>query len=102
MATGSVQADVWERGAVLGKLLVRSKNEAHFAALCGEIFEEVACNEPVFNGWDAILKKEKVAVLWNGAWHYKEGLGRNHSLLQVQTRDKIKWRRSKKLGLGHT
>lgn len=37
-------------------------------------------------------------MLWNGAWHYKEGLGRNHSLLQVQTRDKIKMAEIEKAG----
>ena len=49
------------------------------------------CNEPIFNGWDAdiIIEDLKVAVLWNGKWHY-EKVTRSHSLEQVQNRDKIK------------
>lgn len=34
----------------------------------------------------------KLAVLWNGAWHYKQ-ISRKQSLEQVQTRDKIKLQR---------
>ena len=45
----------------------------------------------MFNDWDAdvIVEDIKVAVLWNGNWHHKK-LTKKHSLLQVQTRDKIK------------
>ncbi len=48
---------------------------------------------PLVNGWDAdiIIDDIKTAVLWNGPWHYQEMKGiKNHSLRQVQTRDKIK------------
>lgn len=69
----------------------RSKNEILFAELCEERFSDVKCNEPIFNGWDAdiIIEDLKVAVLWNGKWHY-EKVTRSHSLEQVQNRDKIK------------
>lgn len=69
----------------------RSKNEIHFADLCKENFANVETNKPIFNGWDAdvILPNEKIAVLWNGKWHY-EKITKKHSVNQVQNRDKIK------------
>jgi len=69
----------------------RSKNEILFANLCIDNFNKVLCNEPIFNGWDSdiILVEEKIAILWNGNWHYKK-ITKSHSLEQVQNRDKIK------------
>ena len=79
----------------------RSKNEILFAELCEEhfTFDEVVCNEPMFEGWDAdvILKKLKIAILWNGIWHYKK-VREGHNLAQVQSRDRIKTKIIKKLG----
>lgn len=73
----------------------RSKNEILFAELCSEHFN-ITTNEQCFkdkngNYWDAdvILHDQKVAVLWNGIWHYKQ-VRKNHSVKQVQARDKIK------------
>ena len=43
-------------------------------------------NEPMFNGWDA--PDFKLAILWNGKWHYESIAG--HSVRQVQNRDAIK------------
>ena len=45
----------------------------------------------MFNGWDAdiILLEEKIAILWNGKWHY-EKITKKHSVEQVQIRDRIK------------
>ena len=50
----------------------RSKNEIDFYDLCQKQFKSVHHNEPIFNGWDAdiIIDDIKVAVLWNGPWHY--------------------------------
>jgi hypothetical protein len=69
----------------------RSKNEKYFCELCEKHFKNVKHNEPIFNGWDAdiIIDDIKVAVLWNGIWHY-EKITENHSLQQIQNRDKIK------------
>ena len=69
----------------------RSKNEIYFAELCKEIFNDVTTNEPIFNGWDSdvIIHDLKVAVLWNGKWHY-EKITKEHSVKQVQNRDYIK------------
>lgn len=69
----------------------RSKNEKMFAELCKQDFENVLTNEAIFNGWDAdvILPNEKIAILWNGKWHYEE-IKKKGSLKQIQNRDKIK------------
>lgn len=71
----------------------RSKNEMYFFELCNKKFNDVVSNKQMFNGWDAdvILPNEKVAVLWNGKWHY-EKLKMKHSVKQVQNRDMIKTR----------
>lgn len=52
----------------------RSKNEKYFCELCEKRFKDVKHNEPIFNGWDAdiIIEDIKVAVLWNGKWHYQK------------------------------
>ena len=77
----------------------RSKNEIHFAELCKNVFSNVDTNKQIFNGWDAdvILNDQKVAVLWNGKWHY-EKITQKHSVSQVQNRDKIKLNEIKKCG----
>lgn len=69
----------------------RSKNEKYFSELCKEYFKSVKTNEPIFNGWDAdvIIEDLKIAVLWNGKWHY-EKITKKHSVKQVQNRDRIK------------
>lgn len=73
------------------KNVKRSKNEVEFCNLCKNKFKNVVSNEPFFNGWDAdiIIHDLKIAVLWNGPWHYKK-LTKKHSVEQVQNRDKIK------------
>lgn len=69
----------------------RSKNEVMFFEYCKNKFTRVENNSPIFNGWDAdvIIHDYKLAVLWNGVWHYKK-VRANHSVSQVQNRDKIK------------
>lgn len=79
----------------------RSQNEITFCNLCEEYFgkDRVMHNEPIFNGWDAdiILLDHKIAILWNGPWHYRQVL-KGHSLTQVQNRDKIKITEIEKAG----
>ena len=77
----------------------RSKNEIYFAELCEKRFNNIECNKPIFNGWDAdvIIHDLKIAVLWNGKWHY-EKITKKHSVKQVQNRDKIKLNEIKKYG----
>lgn len=84
------------RNSVQGK---RSKNEELFYDLCKNKFGNVTHNENIFNGWDAdiILHNEKIAIMWNGVWHYKK-IKKSHSLEQVQNRDKIKIEEIKKCG----
>lgn len=71
----------------------RSKNEISFADKCTEKWN-CSYNECLFNGWDAdvIIKDLKIAVLWNGIWHYSTVNFKDKptSLLQIQTRDKLK------------
>lgn len=69
----------------------RSKNEQYFCELCQQYFTEIKNNEPIFNGWDAdvIIGKLKIAILWNGKWHYEQ-ISKTASLEQIQNRDKIK------------
>ena len=86
-----------KEGARIGGLvsasrqIKRSKNEIYFYELCKAKFTNVLHNEPLFDGWDAdvILLDLKIAILWNGSWHYKQ-ITKQHSLLQVQTRDRLK------------
>jgi hypothetical protein len=70
----------------------RSKNEIIFAELCKNHFSKVTTNDPIFDGWDAdvLVHDHKIAVLWNGDWHYREMNCYNHSLQQVQNRDEYK------------
>ena len=83
------------------KLVKRSKNEIKFCELCENHFgiDDVLHNTVMFNGWDAdiILIKEKIAILWNGPWHYRK-ITEQHNLKQVQNRDKIKIKEIKKCG----
>ena len=77
----------------------RSKNERLFAEKCKAYFNEVLFNKAVFNGWDAdvVIEDIKVAVLWNGVWHYKK-ITEKHSVKQVQNRDRIKIDEIRKTG----
>jgi len=68
----------------------RSKNEIYFSEVCSKDFT-ITTNEPFFDGWDAdvIIHSEKVAIMWNGQWHYKQ-ISKTQSLKQVEARDKVK------------
>ena len=70
----------------------RSKNEILFYELCQKTFNIVTHNDPIFEGWDAdvLIHDHKIAVLWNGDWHYREMGCYNHNLGQVQRRDAYK------------
>lgn len=77
----------------------RSKNEIYFYELCIAHFENVSHNSCDFNGWDAdvILSDLKIAILWNGPWHYKQ-IKNGTSLKQIQNRDCIKIKEIEKCG----
>lgn len=78
---------------------LRSKNEIYFCNLCKSTFDNVSNNEAIFDGWDAdvILKDQKIAILWNGIWHYRYVRGKQ-SLKQIQNRDRIKISKIKEAG----
>lgn len=70
----------------------RSKQEIQLYELCLSIYPNALPNHVIADGWDAdiALVDYKIAILWNGPWHYQEMNIGNHSLKQVQNRDKIK------------
>ena len=82
------------------KLVKRSKQEIELFTLCESLPTAVTHNTPIVNGWDAdiIFNDIKLAILWNGPWHYRQMPHKNHSLLQVQTRDAIKIKELTALG----
>lgn len=77
----------------------RSKSEIYLEELCKKDNLNIKCNSQLFNGWDCdiALMDYKIAILWNGPWHYQE-CGGKHSLLQTQSRDKIKLKEIIKAG----
>ena len=83
--------EIGRKSAEIQKETRRSKNEIYFFELCKTHFNNVLHNERIFNGWDAdvIIEDFKIAILWNGPWHYRK-IKSNHSVKQVQNRDKIK------------
>lgn len=79
---------------------IRSKDEILLYNLCCNEFQNVTHNTPLIDGWDAdiLLHDFKIAILWNGPWHYKQMPLSNHSLKQVQNRDSIKIKKFSKIG----
>lgn len=77
----------------------RSKNEMCFFEYCEENFKKVLSNESIFNGWDAdiIIEDIKVAILWNGIWHYKK-ITEKHDLDKITERENRKIIEIKKCG----
>lgn len=86
-----IRSKIGKESAAIQAESRRSKNEKLFCEMCESFFQTVKHNEPIFNGWDAdvIIEDIKVAVLWNGVWHYKK-ITESHSVEQVQNRDNIK------------
>lgn len=78
----------------------RSKDEVKLFNLISEEFMNVEPNYNVIDGWDCdiALLDYKIAILWNGPWHYREMEFGNHSLVQVQNRDKIKTKLFSEMG----
>lgn len=91
MTTNNKASELGKKSVTAQSKNRRSKNEIYFAELCNKKFNEVKFNEPMFNGWDAdvIIEDLKLAVLWNGKWHYSK-IKEKHSVEQVQNRDRIK------------
>lgn len=94
-----VQQESGIKSIIVQKEVRRSKNEILFYDLCLKEFVNVTNNDNIFSGWDAdvLLHDVKVAVLWNGPWHYVY-CGGKHRLKQVQSRDIIKLQKIKESG----
>lgn len=82
------------------KIVKRSKDETLLYELCKAYFSYVENNTIIADGWDAdiVIPTMKLAIMWNGPWHYIQMPHKNHSLAQVQNRDKIKTNLFTKLG----
>lgn len=78
----------------------RSKDEIKLFELLSEYFENIRHTHIISDGWDTdiALLDYNIAIFWNGPWHYKEMNIGNHSLKQVQNRDKIKTKLFESLG----
>lgn len=74
----------------------RSKNEIFFSDLCKNKWgrEYVKYNEPIFDGFDAdiVIEKLKLAIEWNGIWHYKK-IRKGQKFNNTRARDIIKAKR---------
>lgn len=70
----------------------RSKDEIKLFELCKEKFQDSEPNVKLVDNWDADISipSLKIAIFWNGPWHYKDMKMKSHSLEQVQNRDRIK------------
>lgn len=82
------------------KMAKRSKQEIELFDMCSSYYSVVTHNERIANGWDAdiLIYDHKIAILWNGPWHYREMNIGNHSLKQVQNRDALKIKEFEKIG----
>lgn len=69
----------------------RSQNEIYFAELCKKHFSNVLTNEPLFEGFDAdiVLPNLKIAIHWNGVWHYKP-IRKGMDIEKIRLRDILK------------
>jgi len=70
----------------------RSKDEIKLYELIKPLVKCIEHNERMFEGWDAdiLLPDYKIAISWNGPWHYKDMKGFNHTYKQTHNRDIIK------------
>ena len=83
-------SEAGRKGAASLKSARRSNNERYFAELIHQKYNDSIENVAMFDGWDAdvIIPSLKIAILWNGKWHYENIMG---DLKQIQNRDKIKY-----------
>lgn len=79
----------------------RSKDEIALFELIASQIPSAIPNHQIVGGWDAdiYLPEQRIAILWNGPWHYKELGISGHSLLQVQNRDHIKQKEFNAMGI---
>jgi hypothetical protein len=79
----------------------RSKQEIELFELILSIHPETLPNHKIVNGWDAdiYIPTLKVAIMWNGPWHYKDMGIKKVSLDQIKNRDIIKLKEFTNLGI---
>lgn len=77
----------------------RSYNEIYFFKLVKEIFPNATNNKFIFNGYDAdvIIPDLKLAIHWNGIWHYKPVINESH-FKQICKRDLERYQEIEKCG----
>jgi hypothetical protein len=82
---------------------LRSKKEIELFKLCQSYYSNVLSNHIISDNWDAdiVLPDHKLAILWNGPWHYKDMGIKGVSLKQIQNRDAIKTKLFESLGWKH-
>lgn len=73
-----------------------SKSELYFRKLCQEKGYNIVCNKPMFNGFDAdiIFLDYKIALHWNGPWHYEGMINgiKGYSWKQIHERDRRRYK----------
>lgn len=70
----------------------RSKNERYFSTLLSDHFNNILTNKRMFGEYDAdiILEDLKIAIHWNGPFHFLPIFGSEH-LNHIQTRDELRY-----------
>ena len=77
----------------------RSRNEGYFAKLIKNDISNVITNKRMFNGFDAdiILLDQKIAIHWNGPFHYRQIFTEEH-FNNIKHRDELRYEEIKKCG----
>ena len=70
----------------------RSYNEKLFFSKIKEVYPEAEHTQRIFDGWDAdiVIPSLKLAIHWNGPWHYRPILGQD-LLDKVVWKDKMRY-----------
>lgn len=77
----------------------RSKNEKYFACLLSEHFSNLLTNKRMFGEYDAdiIIEEQRIAIHWNGPFHYLPIFGEQHLKL-ICERDELRYRAIEQCG----
>ncbi len=77
----------------------RSSNEKLFFERISKQYPDALSNKRMFNGWDAdiIIPSLKLAIHWNGIWHYKVVLS-PELLMKVQNKDVLRYKAIEECG----
>ena len=84
----------------------RSKNEKLFYEMIKSKFNDALPNQRIFNGFDAdiVIPSLKLAIHWNGVWHYKQIFNTSkgkYQFEQIQSRDKQRLNEIEKCGFSN-